>query len=161
MMFQRFSMRLRSGDEGGHCISRSSLMFLEAKNSLVSLDACDGALSCIKKHFDLKARVWDLYQARKWRVKKSMRGTKFNLTRLGTLNGPISWVIHDRPVPFRLRRQQGGGGVIFWARIVGDKLIGPFRVPDRVKLISVPCIDFLTRHFLAWYKSQTRAFKSK
>ena len=50
---------------------------------------------------------------------------------------------------------------MFWARIVGDKLIGPFRVPDRVKLNSVPCIDFLTRHFLAWYKSQTRAFKSK
>ena len=141
-MLQRFSMQLRSGDEGGHCISRSSLMFLEAKNSLVSLDACAGALSCIKKHFDLKARVWDLYQARKWRVKKSMHGTEFNLTRSWTLNGPISWVIHDRPVPFRLRRQQGGGGVMCCARIVGDKLIGPFRVPDRVKLNSVPCIDF-------------------
>jgi len=50
---------------------------------------------------------------------------------------------------------------MFWVRIVGDKLIGPFSIPGGVKLNSVSCIDFLMRHFLAWYKSQTRDFMSK
>ena len=59
------------------------------------------------------------------------------------------------PPPCCRRRRKGTG------RSWMTQLIGPFRVPDRVKLNSVPCIDFLTRHFLAWYKSQTRAFKSK
>ena len=36
----------------------------------------------------------------------------------------------------RLKRQQRGGGLTFWAGIVGDNLIGPFRVPDGVKMYS-------------------------
>ena len=50
-----------------------------------------------------------------------------------TLNGPDGWskgwIFNDEFIPSRLRRQQGGGGVMFWAAIVGEKLIGPFRVP--------------------------------
>jgi len=37
--------------------------------------------------------------------------------------GPDGW----SSVPARLRRQQGGGGVMFWARI---EVVGPFRVSE-------------------------------
>ena len=36
----------------------------------------------------------------------------------------------------RFRRQQGGGGVMFWAGIIQDQLIGPARVPEGVKWIQ-------------------------
>ncbi len=64
-------------------------------------------------------------------------------------------------VPTRLRRQQGGGGVIFWAGIMGRELVGPFRVPEGVKMTSAKYIEFLTDHFLPWYKKKNCAFCSK
>ena len=46
-----------------------------------------------------------------------------------TLDGPDGfsrgWIGHGFETPFRLRRQQGGGGVMFWAGICRDTLIGP------------------------------------
>ena len=59
-----------------------------------------------------------------------------------TLNGPDDWArgwisLHDSPP----RGQQGGGGVMFWAAIIGESIIGPFRVEDGVKIHSqVLCI---------------------
>ena len=53
------------------------------------------------------------------------------------------------------------GRVMFWAGIVGDKLIGPFRVPDGVKLDSQSSVYLLCDNFFAWYKSQSRSFKLK
>ena len=63
--------------------------------------------------------------------------------------------------PTRVRRQQGGGGVMFWAGIVGDTFIGPFRVPDGVKLDSEAYIGFLNQNFVPWYRSRPMAFKRK
>ncbi|KAF4668658.1 hypothetical protein FOL47_002918 [Perkinsus chesapeaki] len=55
-----------------------------------------------------------------------------------TLGGPDGWsrgwITHDVSVPGRTRRQQGGGGVMFWAGIVSGELIGPFRVAKGVKM---------------------------
>ena len=57
-----------------------------------------------------------------------------------TLNGPDGWskgwVFSDDPSQMRLRRQQGGGRVMFWAGIVGGELIGPVKVQEGVKLNS-------------------------
>ena len=36
---------------------------------------------------------------------------------------------------------------MFWSGIVGDKLIGPFKVPEGVKLTSEIYIEFLKTHF--------------
>ena len=51
-----------------------------------------------------------------------------------TLDGPDGWVkgwiLQNQTAPHRLRRQQGGGRVMFWAGIVGDTLLGPFKVPE-------------------------------
>ena len=78
-----------------------------------------------------------------------------------TLDWPDSWIIEGESIPVRLRRQQGARGVMFWARIVGNKLIGPFRVSERVKLDSQFYVKFLSDNFFAWYKSQSRSFKMK
>ena len=57
-----------------------------------------------------------------------------------TLDGPdgwaTEWAIDSASLPMRHRWQQGGGGVMFWAAIVKDKLIGPARVHKGVKLNS-------------------------
>ena len=82
-----------------------------------------------------------------------------------TLDGPDGWsrgwLRHGTPIPTRLRRQQGGGGVMFWAGIVGDTLVGPFKVPEGVKITSEAYIAFLKKHFVPWFKSQTLSFKRK
>ena len=82
-----------------------------------------------------------------------------------TLDGPDGWsrgwVRTGVPVPIRMRRQQGGGGVMIWAGIVNNTLIGPFRVPEGVKINSKTYIDFLKKNFMPWYRKQPLAFKRK
>ncbi len=82
-----------------------------------------------------------------------------------TLDGPdgwsSGWLKDGHHVPTRLRRQQGGGWVMFWAGIMGRELVGPFRIPEGVKMTSAKYIEFLTDHFLPWYKKKNRAFRSK
>ena len=75
-----------------------------------------------------------------------------------TLNGPDGWargwIMNGQNVPVRLRRQQGGGGVMIWAGIIGDQLIGPFRVPDGVKLNSENYCQFLNDNFFKKWLGQ-------
>ena len=55
-----------------------------------------------------------------------------------TLDGPEGfcrgWLHTATEFPRRLRRQQGGGGVMFWAGIGYNKVLGPLRVPEGVKM---------------------------
>ena len=53
------------------------------------------------------------------------------------------------------------GGVMFWDGIMGRELVGPFGVPGGVKMTLAKYIEFLTDHFLPWYKTKNRAFCSK
>ena len=57
------------------------------------------------------------------------------------LDGPDGWfkgwVFHDRPTPMRLRRHQGDRGVMFWAGIMGDTMIGPSKVPVGAKITYI------------------------
>ena len=82
-----------------------------------------------------------------------------------TLDGPDGfsrgWIGNGFHTPFRLRRQQGGGGVMFWAGICGDTLIGPFMVEEGVKMDSEAYANFLKQNFFKWYRSQTLSFKRK
>ena len=63
-----------------------------------------------------------------------------------TLDGPDGfgrgWLADGAVRPSRFRRQQGGGGVMFWAGIVQSTLVGPFFVEDGVKLKSANYVDF-------------------
>ena len=82
-----------------------------------------------------------------------------------TLDGPDGWARGwcdaKALCPQRIRRQQGGGGVMFWAAIIHDKLVGPFRVKDGVKMTAPTYIAFLKEHFSPWYKKQSLAFRNK
>lgn len=73
-----------------------------------------------------------------------------------TLDGPDGWargwVLNGRQARNRFRRQQGGGGVMFWAGLLGNTIVGPFRVEQGVKLNSRNYCSFLTRNFLPWYQ---------
>lgn len=81
-----------------------------------------------------------------------------------TLDGPDGWargwIMDGHNPPTRLRRQQGGGGLMVWAAIYHDQLIGPFKVPDGVKLNSKNYCDFLWDNFFKkWYNRKSKAFK--
>jgi hypothetical protein len=71
-----------------------------------------------------------------------------------TLDGPDGWekgwVFNGDDCPTRMRRQQGGGGVMIWGGIIGNELVGPFRVPEGVKLTSVTYCDFLKNALEPW-----------
>ena len=53
-----------------------------------------------------------------------------------------------------------GGNIMMWAGISGDKLIGPYKVDDGVKLTSQSYCEFLDKTFFKWSKSQSRSFKT-
>ena len=82
-----------------------------------------------------------------------------------TLDGPDGWrrgwCDTKALCPQRIRRQQGGGGVMFWAAIIHDELVGPFRVKDGVKMTATTYIAFLREHWLPWYKKKSLAFRNK
>ena len=71
-----------------------------------------------------------------------------------TLDGPDGWskewVYNGDCCTTRIRRQQGGGGVMIWDGIIGDELVGPFRVPAVLKLTSVTYCQFLKNALELW-----------
>lgn len=81
-----------------------------------------------------------------------------------TLDGPDGWargwISNGHRAPLRLRRQQGGGGVLVWAGIIKDELVGPFRVEDGLKLNSQTYCQFLEDTFFKqWYRKKSVSFK--
>ena len=105
-----------------------------------------------KKHKEKRIK-W----ARKY-MKTDFQKVLFTDECRASLDGPDGWargwVLDERPLPSRLRRQQGGGGVMFWAAIIKDTLIGPFRVPEGVKINAASYCDFLEENFFRWWKRQ-------
>ena len=82
-----------------------------------------------------------------------------------TLDGPDGfsrgWILDKTSTPSRLVRQQGGGGVMFWAGLHGKNLVGPFRVPDGLKMDSQGYTDFLSRHLLPYYNAMSARDKAR
>lgn len=80
-----------------------------------------------------------------------------------TLDGPDGWskgwVVYGGYRHRRFRRQQGGGGIMIWAGIIGGIMVGPWKVPDGVKMTADNYIAFLREHFEPWFKKQRVAFK--
>ncbi|CAJ0964207.1 unnamed protein product [Ranitomeya imitator] len=77
-----------------------------------------------------------------------------------TLDGPDgwarAWISKGQRAPLRLRHQQGGGGVLVWAGIINDELVGPFRVEDGVK---VNCQFLEDNFFKQWCRKKLVSFK--
>lgn len=80
-----------------------------------------------------------------------------------TLDGPDGWrrgwLLKKASPRLRYRRQQGGGGVMIWAGIIGDEIVGPFLVPDGLKMNSANYCTFLDENFMPWLNSQDEAIK--
>ena len=55
-----------------------------------------------------------------------------------TLDGPDGWIsgwlLNGTTAQGKMRRQQGGGGVMIWAGIINNQIVGPFCVPDGVTM---------------------------
>ena len=79
--------------------------------------------------------------------------------RLLDLNGADGWskgwVQKGSNLRLRYKRQQGGGGIMIWAGIIGNQVVGPFLVPDGLKMNSGNYCSFLEANFLRWMNSQT------
>ena len=77
-----------------------------------------------------------------------------------TLDGPdgwaSGWILHGNKPQMRYKRQQGGGGVMFWAAIMNNELIGPFKIKKGVKLNSKNYSDFLKQNFFPWLEQKLK-----
>ena len=65
MRDHRLFMGFRSGEQGGHVINFSSFRPFLASHAVEYLDACDGALSCMKIMLFLKDADFVLYHCLK------------------------------------------------------------------------------------------------
>ena len=64
------------------------------------------------------------------------------------------WVLKGRQAQHCMRRQQGGGDFMFWAGLLGNTIVRPFKVPQGVKINSVNYCSFLSENFLPCYEQQ-------
>ena len=82
-----------------------------------------------------------------------------------SLDGPDNWqkcwVLLNEQRPVKYIRQKQGGSIMIWAGIIDNKIIGPFRVPDGVKLTSNTYIEFLRENFLPFFNSIPKEKKRK
>ena len=47
-----------------------------------------------------------------------------------------------------------GGGVMIWAGIIGNEIVGPFLVPDGLKMNLANYCSFLDKNFMPWYQRE-------
>ena len=55
------------------------------------------------------------------------------------------WLFNGTKPQSKIRRQQGGGGVMIWAGIINNQIVSPFRVPDGVTMSAKSYVDFLKK----------------
>jgi hypothetical protein len=93
-------------------------------------------------------------------MKTDMKFVLFTDESRASLDGPDGWakgwVFNGDNCPDRMRRQQGGGGVMIWGGIIGNAFIGPFRipeglVPEGLKLFSATYCPFLKNSLEPWF----------
>ena len=94
-------------------------------------------------------------------LKQDFRDVLFTDECRATLDGPDGfargWVTSGCTAPTR----QGGGGVMFWAGILDDKVLGPFRVCDGVKMDSNGYCAFLKTNLLPWLANLEDCIRGK
>lgn len=107
----------------------------------------------LSKHHKTKRVEWALRY-----MKTDFKNVIFTDECRATLDGPdgwaSGWILNGRQPGVRIRRQQGGGGVMFWAGIKGDVIIGPFKVEPGVKINSASYCEFLNKYLLPWLEDQ-------
>ena len=90
-------------------------------------------------------------------MKTDMKMVSFTDETRTTLDGPDGWgrgwVGNGQECHTRFRRQQGIGGVMIWAGIIGDELVGPVRVSEGVKIPFTAYCQLLESALLPWLEN--------
>ena len=77
-----------------------------------------------------------------------------------SLDGPDAfgrgWLVDGGIRPRRFKRQQGGGGVMFWAGIINSTLLGPFFVEEGVKINFKNYVDFFASPFYSMVQQKIK-----
>lgn len=59
---------------------------------------------------------------------------------------PKGWILSDSDMPVAKRRQEGVSSVMIWVEIIDQRIIGPFKVDETVKLNSAVLWTGLSFH---------------
>lgn len=82
-----------------------------------------------------------------------------------SLDGPDGWargwISNGSTTPTRLKRQQGGGGCMFWAGLHGSNLIGPFRIQEGIKIDSAVYCQLLNDKLMPYVNSFPQIQRNK
>ena len=80
-----------------------------------------------------------------------------------TLVGPDDWIsgwqLHSTTPQSKTRRQQGGGGIMIWAGIIGNQIVSPFRGPMGLRCVPNRICRLFKKEFPTLV--QELAFKKK
>ena len=102
------------------------------------------SLAKVMKSISKRHKTKRVERARRY-MKTDFRNVLFTDECRASLDGPdgwsSGWILHGRQPGVRIRRQQGGGGVMFWAGIKEDTITGPFKVETGAKLIQNPTVS--------------------
>ena len=153
-------------------LSSSKIIFddarvdVRARNTRCRILNSIGNVRCARKRPPLsKQNIAKRMTWAKENLKTNFSNVLFTDECRATLDGPDGfsrgWMMNNTPAPIQLKRQQGGGGVMFWAGIHCNNLIGPFRVNDGVKMNSDNYQSLLTRHFLPYYRHLPAHIRNK
>lgn len=92
-------------------------------------------------------------------MKQDMKCVLFTDETRATLDGPDGWskgwVGFEGKLHHRFRRHQGGGGVMLWAGIVENEIVGPIMVREGVKINSANYCTLLEECLFPWLEEQT------
>lgn len=82
-----------------------------------------------------------------------------------TLDGSDRWMNPGYsmvPTPHGvIRQQQGRRGVMIWAGMIHNQIVGPFHGPDAIKMCAESYVDFSKKNFVPLYKKQPLSLKRK
>ena len=83
-------------------------------------------------------------------MKTDFRNVVFTDECRATLDGldgrSSGWILYGWQPGVRTRRQQGAGGVMFWAGIKGDTITGRFKVEARIRINSESYCELLNKY---------------
>jgi transposase len=98
-------------------------------------------------------------------IKQDMQFVLFTDETRATLDGPDGWakgwVGIGGKLHHRFRRHQGGGGVMVWAGIINNEIVGPIMVREGVKINSANYCQLLSEALLPWLDEQSLSLRKK
>ena len=112
-----------------------------------------------KRHMQLRVNWARSYMT------QDMKIVLFTDETRATLDGPDEWSKgwfgFGGKLHHRVRRHQGGSGVMLWAGIINGELVGPTMVHDGVKINSANYCPLLDDCLVPWLDDQTLGLRKK